>query len=110
MGDIAETIAKTINTVPVIWRTRRTESRKVAGDHTITTYQPPTQLGFEVTAGPARPTGEFTLTAVGDQSTKVRFALALQPKGMMRLMSRMITKQMRAEVACLDNAKRILEQ
>jgi hypothetical protein len=39
----------------------------------------------------------------------VRFALDLQPTGIMKLMSPMITKQMRREVAQLDSLKARLE-
>ncbi len=83
--------------------------RHIPGDYRVTTYEPPTRLEFEVTAGPARPTGTFVLAPNSDQSTTVTFVLALRPRGLMKLMSRMITKQMRNEVACLDNAKRLLE-
>jgi hypothetical protein len=40
----------------------------------------------------------------------VRFALDLQPAGMMKLMAPMITRQMRREVAQLDTLKTVLER
>ena len=51
----------------------------------------------------------FELTENPDHSTRVRFALDLQPAGPMKLMTPMITRQMRNEVAQLDNLKTILE-
>jgi uncharacterized protein YndB with AHSA1/START domain len=84
--------------------------RRIDGDYRITTFDPPKRLEFAVTAGPARPTGLFELTENPDGSTRVRFALDLRPAGLMRLMTPMISRQMRSEVAQLDNLKTILEQ
>ena len=36
--------------------------RRIDGDYEVTIYQPPHQLEFRVTAGPARPTGRFELS------------------------------------------------
>jgi hypothetical protein len=83
--------------------------RRIDGDYRVTVFDPPRQLGFHVTAGPARPAGVFELTENPDHSTLVRFALDLQPAGLMKLMTPMITRQMRREVAQLDNLKTILE-
>ena len=82
--------------------------RSIDGDYVITDYSPPRQLGFQVTAGPARPVGRFELTDA-DGGTEVTFTLDLQPKGFMRLMTPMIASQVRREVAALDNVKTILE-
>ena len=35
--------------------------RRIDGDYRITEYHPPRVIGFEVTAGPLRPAGRFTL-------------------------------------------------
>jgi uncharacterized protein YndB with AHSA1/START domain len=86
--------------------------RRIDGDYRVTVFDPPRQLGFHVTAGPARPAGVFELTENPDHSTRVRFALDLQPAGLMKLMklmTPMIARQMRNEVAQLDNLKTILE-
>lgn len=61
-------------------------------------------------AGPARPAGVFELSRSTGQSTRVRFALNLNPAGLMKLMTPIITRQMRREVAQLDNLKAILER
>ena len=55
----------------------------------------------------------FELTDNPDQTTRVRFALDLRPAGLMKLMklmTPMITRQMRHEVSRLDNLKPILER
>jgi uncharacterized protein YndB with AHSA1/START domain len=84
--------------------------RKIAGDYRVTTYDRPTTLGFEVTAGPARPVGTFQIAPTGSGSTSVTFRLSAAPTGIMRLASRMIVKQMRAETRNLDNLKVQLEK
>jgi uncharacterized protein YndB with AHSA1/START domain len=84
--------------------------RRIDGDYRITMYDPPSRLGFSVIAGPARPEGVFDLTALADNSTRVRFALDLKPSGAMKLMTPMISRQMQKEVAQLDALKQILER
>ncbi len=84
--------------------------RRIDGDYRVTVFEPPRRLEFEVTAGPARPTGTFELSDGPELgSTVVRFALDLQPTGVMKLMTPMITRQMRREVAQLDSLKARLE-
>jgi uncharacterized protein YndB with AHSA1/START domain len=84
--------------------------RRIDGDYRITVFNPPRRLEFQVTAGPARPTGTFELTDRTDRITIVRFALDLQPTGFMKLLTPMITRQMRREVAQLETLKKVLEQ
>jgi len=84
--------------------------RRIDGDYRVTVFDPPNRLEFLVIAGPARPRGVFELSENSDQSTSVRFALDIEPSGMMRLMTPMISKQMRSEVAQLDSLKAILER
>lgn len=83
--------------------------RKIAGDYRVTRHDRPQTLAFEVVAGPARPVGSFDLTPIDDHSTRVTFRLAASPTGLMRLMSPMIAKQMRAETRQLENLKTRLE-
>jgi uncharacterized membrane protein len=83
--------------------------RRIAGDYRVTVFDPPRRLEFEVIAGPARPRGCFEFTPRGDDSTEVRFALDVRPRGLTVLLTPMIAAQMRKEVAALDMAKRILE-
>jgi len=82
--------------------------RSIDGDYQISVAEPGVRLGFFVVAGPARPAGRFALTE-HDAGTTVSFSLTLEPKGLMKLMGPMITKTMQAEVAQLENLKRVLE-
>jgi uncharacterized protein YndB with AHSA1/START domain len=84
--------------------------RRIDGDYQVTVFDPPHRLEFVVIAGPARPAGVFELTETAEQSTRVWFALDLQPTGLMRLMTPVIARQMRAEVARLDTLKDLLER
>ena len=84
--------------------------RRIDGDYRVTVFDPPRRLEFRVIAGPARPTGVFELTENTDQTTQVRFALDLRPAGFMKLMTPMITRQVRHEVAQLDTLKALLER
>jgi uncharacterized membrane protein len=83
--------------------------RRIDGDYRITELTRPSKIAFEVVAGPARPSGVFELSSQEPDATTVRFALDLQPKGMMKLMSGMIAKTMAEEVANLANLKATLE-
>jgi len=85
--------------------------RRIDGDYRVTVYDPPRRLEFLVVAGPARPAGAFELTEAPEAgATRLRFALDLQPTGLMKLMTPMISRQMRAEVAQLDTLKAIMER
>jgi len=84
--------------------------RHIAGDYRVTTYRSPHLLEFEVTAGPARPTGRFELAEAGPGATTVTFTLDVQPTGFMKLMGPMIAKQMDTEVHQLDRLKTDLER
>ena len=84
--------------------------RRIDGDYQVTDYQPPHRLCFQVTAGPARPSGVFEITEQTPTTSRVRFALELRPHGFMILMTAMIAAQIRREVAALDNLKAVLEQ
>lgn len=83
--------------------------RRVAADYEITSYQPDTLIAFRTIAGPVRPTGEFRLEEVGGATT-LRMSLRADLGGLKRLlMSGMVQKSMDAEVAAIDNLKRIME-
>jgi len=84
--------------------------RRVRGDYRVTTYQPPTLLEFVVTAGPARPTGRFQLSVADQGRTTVTFSLDHEPRGLMRLMSGMVSRQMQVEVGQLQHLKQDLER
>jgi uncharacterized membrane protein len=83
--------------------------RPIAGDYEIVACQPSELIQFRVTAGPARPTGEYRFVESG-QSTTVTFTLDYKPTGFARLMDPMIAQTMRSEVATLANLKAYLER
>lgn len=83
--------------------------REIAGDYRVTTYDRPRTLGFEVTAGPLRPTGVFEVTSSPSGDTEVTFRLAAAPRGIMRLMTPMVARQMRTETRNLEVLKIRLE-
>ncbi|HEV2412647.1 MAG TPA: SRPBCC family protein [Candidatus Saccharimonadales bacterium] len=82
--------------------------RRIAGDYKLTAVQPNSHIGFVVTTGPARPTGDFSLKE-STGKTSITFSLDYQTKGLAKLMEPMITKTMKNEVACLDKLKQVLE-
>src|SRR6516165_6785283 len=84
--------------------------RRIDGDYRVTVFSPPQRLEFLVTAGPARPVGVFELADGAGRGTVVRFTLDLRPSGLMKLMTPMIARQMRREVAQLETLKKVLEQ
>jgi hypothetical protein len=80
----------------------------VPADFRLTRFDEPTRIDFEVTAGPARPTGSYLLRDTGTGSTEVTYSLDLTPTGAMKLMAPMINSQLQAEVANLDNLRSAL--
>lgn len=84
--------------------------RRIDGDYRVTSYDRPRLLAFEVVAGPVRPVGRYELAADGAEATTLTFTLDAQPKGIMKLMSPVISKQMQTEVGHLADLKRDLER
>jgi uncharacterized protein YndB with AHSA1/START domain len=82
--------------------------RRIAADYRITAYEPNSLLAFETIAGPVRPTGEFRLQEAGGATT-LTMSLQAELAGIKRMLSNMVQKTMDAEVAAIDNIKRLLE-
>jgi uncharacterized protein YndB with AHSA1/START domain len=82
--------------------------RRVPADYEITSYEPDTRLAFRAIAGPVRPEGSYELEPT-DRGTRVTFSLRCSPTGFARLMTPMVAKTMRSEVAQLDRLRRVLE-
>lgn len=82
--------------------------RRVPADYEITGYDPDRRLAFRAIAGPVRPEGAYELEPV-DTGTRVTFSLRCAPRGLSKLMTPMIAKTMRSEVAQLDNLRATLE-
>jgi len=81
----------------------------VRADMDVVAYQPPTALAFQVTTGPLRPRVEFTF-APSATGTEVAFTIDAPLSGLKKtLMGKMAERNMAAEAAALDNAKRLLE-
>jgi uncharacterized membrane protein len=81
---------------------------RIDGDYKITECKPNEFIKFEVTAGPARPTGTYHFES-DCKSTTVTFVLDFQPKGLAKLMGPMIQSSMQGEVATLAGLKPYLE-
>jgi uncharacterized membrane protein len=82
---------------------------RIAGDYEITECNPNELIRFQVTAGPARPTGMYRFERQGD-ATAVTFVLDYQPKGLSKLMEPMIQRSMEQEVGMLTELKAFLEK
>jgi hypothetical protein len=80
---------------------------RIDGDYKITRLDPNQLIEFQVIAGPACPTGTYTLATGG--GTRLSFVLDFQPKGLARLMDGTIGKTMQTEVGYLSNLKSDLE-
>jgi uncharacterized protein YndB with AHSA1/START domain len=82
--------------------------KRVAADYEITAYEPGRRIGFRAIAGPVRPEGSYELEHV-DGGTRVTFSLRCSPSGLTKLMTPMVAKTMRSEVAQLDRLRTALE-
>ena len=83
--------------------------RGIPADIQVTAYEPTDRYAFRVTAGPARPVGEFRFTP-GDDGTEVSFSLNAELSGIKKLfMSRPVQSSMDGEMAALDKAKALIE-
>ena len=82
--------------------------RSIRGDYRLVQAITNFRIMFEVITSPARPIGiiEIEPTAGG---SRVKFSLSYQPKGLKRLLNRIIQKAMNAEVGNLTNLKRAIE-
>jgi uncharacterized protein YndB with AHSA1/START domain len=84
--------------------------RSIPADYEVTSYDPPSRYGFKVTAGPARPVGEFRFAPDG-LNTHVSFSLNAELKGIKKIfMAKPVQKAMDSEMASLDKAKALIEQ
>jgi uncharacterized protein YndB with AHSA1/START domain len=83
--------------------------RRVPADYEITEYEPSRRIGFRAIAGPVRPEGSYELAPAGGGGTRVTFALQAEPRGLAKLMSPMVARTMRSEVAQLERLRAVLE-
>jgi uncharacterized protein YndB with AHSA1/START domain len=82
--------------------------RMMRANYRVVAFEEPTRLEFEVTAGPARPRGSFTIIPVSPTSCRVTFSIELEPKGVMKFVQGMIETQVAAEAAAIHNLPRAM--
>ena len=82
--------------------------RPVAADFEITEARPGAEIQYQVLMGPARPHGGYYLSTEG-QSTRVRFALRYEPKGLLVRVKSVFRCRLKAEVVQLERLKTVLE-
>jgi carbon monoxide dehydrogenase subunit G len=83
--------------------------RGINADIEITDYSPNTRYAFKAIGGPFRPVGSYDFASVAG-GTSVTFTLGGEISGFKKLMmEKPIQKNMAAEMAALDNAKKLLE-
>ena len=82
--------------------------RRVPADYEITAFDPDRRLGFRAITGPVRPEGSYELTPA-PAGTRVTFTLRCTPRGLAKLMTPMVAKTMRSEVAQLEQLRAVLE-
>jgi uncharacterized membrane protein len=58
----------------------------------VSAYEPPNRLGFETISGPMRPAGTMRFRSEGE-ATRVDFEMALNPRGLMKLLAPVIERQ-----------------
>jgi hypothetical protein len=68
----------------------------------------PSWIQYQVLIGPARPRGGYYLSTEG-QSTRVRFALQDEPKGLLVRVKSAFGGRLKAEVGQLERLKTVLE-
>jgi uncharacterized protein YndB with AHSA1/START domain len=82
--------------------------RQIPADIELTQLEPNRVLAFRTVEGPVRPEGRYEFADDGG-ATRLTFSLRADLKGVKKLMSPMVQRQMTAEVGNLDNLKRVLE-
>ena len=83
--------------------------RRLPADYEITAYEPDRLIRFRAIAGPVRPEGSYELEPT-DGGTRLTFKLSCSPTGFAKVMTPMVAKTMRSEVAQLDRLCTILER
>ena len=83
--------------------------RSVCGDFEITEARPGAEIRYRVLAGPERTRGGYYLSTEGG-STRVRFALEYEPRGLLARLKAPFARRMKAEVSQLEQLKAVLEE
>jgi uncharacterized protein YndB with AHSA1/START domain len=82
--------------------------RRVPADYEITALEPDRLIAFKAIDGPVRPEGSYQLEPT-DGGTRLTFKLSCSPSGFAKVMTPMVAKTMRCEVAQLERLRAILE-
>ncbi|MGH7722334.1 MAG: SRPBCC family protein [Candidatus Dormibacteria bacterium] len=82
--------------------------RPADADYVVTSAQPPHLYAYEVTAGPVRGGGVYTLTELRPGETTVCLALTLTPRGALRLLTGFVLRQLVEELDSLDRLRDLL--
>ena len=90
-------------------RVKGSVGREIPADIEVTQLEPNRMLAFRAVEGPVRPEGRYEFADEGG-ATRLTFSLNAELKGLKKLMSPMVQKQMNGEVGNLDNLKQILER
>ena len=83
--------------------------RAVCGDFEITEARPGAEIQYRGLGGPARMRGGYYLSTEGG-STRVRFALECEPRGLLARLKSPLCRRMKSEVCQLEQLKSVLEE
>jgi uncharacterized membrane protein len=83
--------------------------RTVSGNFEITEARPGAEIQYKARAGTERMHGGYYLSTEGG-STRVRFALEREPRGILARLGSPFRRRMKAEVCQLEQLKSVLEQ
>ena len=90
--------------------TRKMGPRTHSYEWRVSAFDPPHVLGFETLSGPMRPAGTMRFSSEGD-GTRVTFEMALNPRGLMRLIAPVIERRVqRTNTEHLDRFRENLER
>ena len=82
--------------------------RVVCGNFEITEARPGAEIRYTVLDGPERTRGGYYLSTEGG-STRVRFAVECEPRGLIARIKSPLCRRMKAEVSQLEQLKSVLE-
>ena len=83
--------------------------RTVRGDFEITEVRPGAEIQYTVLDGPVRTRGGYYLSTESG-STRVRFAMECEPRGLLGRLKCPIRRRLKAEVRQLEQLKSVLEK
>jgi uncharacterized protein YndB with AHSA1/START domain len=93
-----------------VWRQvmRGPAERLADADYRVTRYEPNSSYGIEVIAGPVRGTAVYSLAPGDGADTTLTLEVVLKPRGLMRVVSGFVLRQLVDEMDSLDRLRAIL--